>query len=455
MTAQHPAAHPAADLFPMMTVDELDSLADNIRDHGLIEPVWLYDDPDMGKVVLDGRNRLRACEMAGVQPATRMYNGDDPIGFAISQNLTRRHLTAGQKAAVANDSLPLYEAEARRKMAEAAAAEQRRRAEQQAKAAAADPNRHYEQGGADRPHPAPDPAPVDVKTPAAAAPPPHEAEPEHQQANGAEETVNRAPRARDKAAKVTGTSGRSVARFKRISDQAPDLAAKVRAGDMPLDRAERVIRDREAEARKIEQARREAEAQPQPATVDIRHGDFRQVLADLENVDAIITDPPYPAEFLPLLGDLASWADKVLAPDGVLAVLIGQTHLPEVYRLLDGGRPYRWTCAYLTSGPGYVSHPRRIQSNWKPLLIYGGGPRIADVLRSEGTDANAKTLHKWGQDYSAFHTLVERLTVRGATVADPFMGSGTTLLAAHALGRHTVGADIDPAHVATAQERLS
>ena len=71
------------------------------------------------------------------------------------------------------------------------------------------------------------------------------------------------------------------------------------------------------------------------------------------------------------------------------------------------------------------------------------------------SDANAKALHRWGQDYNAFHTLIERLTTRGQTVADPFMGSGTTLLAAHALGRHTVGADTDPDAVATSRERLT
>jgi 16S rRNA G966 N2-methylase RsmD len=242
--------------------------------------------------------------------------------------------------------------------------------------------------------------------------------------------------------------------MKLIHNEAPDLEDKVNAGEMSLDRAERIIRDREAERRRIEEARREAEAQPEPTLVDIRHGDFRESLADLDGVDAVITDPPYPAEYIPLLADLGAWADKVLTPEGVLAVLIGQSYLPEVYRLLDGHRPYRWTCCYLTEGSGYVSHPRKVQSNWKPLILYGNGPRLADVVRSVGSDAAAKTNHKWGQDYQAFHTIIERLTSRGQTVVDPFMGSGTTLLAAHALGRHAIGCDVDPESVAKARERL-
>lgn len=105
---------------------------------------------------------------------------------------------------------------------------------------------------------------------------------------------------------------------------APDLAEKVRQNEISLDRAERIIRDREAEARRIEQARKEAAAQPEPTVVDIRHGDFREVLADLADIDAIITDPPYPHEYIPLLADLAAWADKVLKPDGMTVTVTRQ-----------------------------------------------------------------------------------------------------------------------------------
>lgn len=397
--------HPAADLFPLLEGADLKELADDIREHGLVEPVWLWNDPDRGTVLLDGRNRSAACGLAGVTVRIRKYIGDDPIGFSLSQNMKRRHLNAGQKAFVALAVEPMYAAEAKRR-------------ETQRKIGVT----------------ASESTPADLQE----SPPP----PRHERESTAQ------------AAKVSGASGRAVAQAKRVQQQAPDLAVKVQSGQIAIDRAERIIRDREAEARRIAQAKAEAAALPTPTLVDIRHGDFREVLADLENVDAIITDPPYPQEFLPLLADMAAWADKVLSPDGVMAVLIGQTHLPEVYRLLDGHRPYRWTACYLTEGNGYVSYPRKVQSNWKPLIVYGGGPRLADVIRSGGADAYAKSNHKWGQDYDAFHTIVERLTTRGQTVVDPFMGSGTTLLAAHSLGRHTIGCDVDEASVQRSKERL-
>jgi len=234
-------------------------------------------------------------------------------------------------------------------------------------------------------------------------------------------------------------------------DGEPSEMSGADAAKLAARRAARIQRDQEAERNRIEAARRNA--QTAPGTVDIRHGDFRRALADLTDVDAIITDPPYGKKFLPLLADLAAWSHRVLSKDGILAVLMGHSYLPEVYRLLSGGRPYRWTACLLVPGPNFVSHSARVQSGWKPILIYGGGPRFADVIRSEGADIAAKSHHAWGQDYAAFETLVSRITAPNQTVVDPFCGSGTTLLAAHVLGRDAIGCDIDEEHVKTARER--
>lgn len=94
MTARE--VHPVADLFPMLPDDELAELAEDIKARGLLQPVVL--DPD-GRV-LDGRNRLAACELAGVDPEFVGYDGDDPDGYALAVNIARRHLSKGQKAMV-------------------------------------------------------------------------------------------------------------------------------------------------------------------------------------------------------------------------------------------------------------------------------------------------------------------------------------------------------------------
>ena len=405
------AIHPAADVFPLLEGSEFDDLVASIRVNGLREACWL----DRDGVLLDGRNRVRACQAAEVRPRFQQYDGDDPVSFIVDLNLERRHLNAGQKAFLALELEPFF-------------------AEQAAKRKGGRPPQEPAPGMFDEP--APEGKPVATWPPVS-------------------EKEKRGRKSREKAARKAGASGRSVSRAKKVQADAPDLAGKVKAGEIELGRAERIIRDREAERRRIEAAAAERAAAAVRPRVDIRHGDFRQVLDDLRDVDAVITDPPYPREFVPLLGDLAAWADRVLTPDGVLVILLGQSWLPDAYRLLSGGRRYRWTGCYLTPGAGYVSKNRRVQSNWKPLLVYGGGPRFADIVRSEGTDAGAKSLHGWGQDYGAFHTIVERFTSAGQTVVDPFMGAGTTLLAANALGRHAIGCDIDPDHVATATRRLA
>lgn len=227
------------------------------------------------------------------------------------------------------------------------------------------------------------------------------------------------------------------------------------AARLARQRKQRKERDERARARRDEEARAAAAAQPQPVTWRIETGDFREVLAGLRDVDAIITDPPYGRKYLPLLAGLAEWADKTLTPGGVMAVLYGQTWLPEAYAALAGHRPYRWTACYLTPGSGCQAMNARVQTNWKPLLVYGGGPSFGDIIRSGDADGSAKAMHKWGQDYAAFAAIIDRLTRPGQTVADPFAGSGTTLLAAVAAGRHAIGADTDPAAVAAARARLS
>jgi ParB-like chromosome segregation protein Spo0J len=90
--------HPLANLFPALAEADLKTLADDIAVHGLHEPIWLHD----GRIV-DGRNRYRACEIAGVQPEFRTYAGDESslLSFVVSLNLHRRHLNESQRAMVA------------------------------------------------------------------------------------------------------------------------------------------------------------------------------------------------------------------------------------------------------------------------------------------------------------------------------------------------------------------
>ena len=94
MSKQEYEFHPIASVLPMLGTAELNALAADIQGNGLRHSIILLD----GKI-LDGRNRYKACQLVGVAPSFRDFNGDgDPIAFIISENLCRRHLTASQKA---------------------------------------------------------------------------------------------------------------------------------------------------------------------------------------------------------------------------------------------------------------------------------------------------------------------------------------------------------------------
>lgn len=165
--------HPAANLFPPMAGDELKALADDIRWNGLNDPVWLYRDPDRGVVLLDGRARVTACQTIGALVDFRFYTGDDPIGFALSQNIELRSgdLTTGQRCAIAVRVHPLYQSEAAL---------------------------HRAHG-----HPF--------------------------TARG-----RRGRTALDRAAASVGTSGRSAAYFKQLAREHPDLSERVASGEIHL-----------------------------------------------------------------------------------------------------------------------------------------------------------------------------------------------------------------------------
>ena len=94
--------HPFAALFPELPPEELTQLARDIKERGQLEPIILYKG-----LILDGRNRYRACQIAGVKPRIEEFNAKaakrSPEEFVLSRNLRRRHLSVGQKAAIALD----------------------------------------------------------------------------------------------------------------------------------------------------------------------------------------------------------------------------------------------------------------------------------------------------------------------------------------------------------------
>ena len=183
--------------------------------------------------------------------------------------------------------------------------------------------------------------------------------------------------------------------------------------------------------------------------------DFRNVKLEDESINVIITDPPYPQEYLPLYENLATFSRRALKPGGSLLVMVGQSYLPEIIHTLGKYLKYRWTIAYLTPGPATQIWQRKVNSNWKPVLWFVKGEYqdgwVGDVCQSGNV---SKLYHEWEQSKSGMASIVERFTKPGDLILDPFCGTGTTGVAALRLKRRFVGIDNDGETIEIARGRI-
>lgn len=90
--------HPFADRFPMWPQEKLQELAGGIHTYGQQTPIML----DQTGQLLDGRNRLAACELLKIEPKfATLPKDEDPIDFIVMMNLMSqdaRPLSASQRA---------------------------------------------------------------------------------------------------------------------------------------------------------------------------------------------------------------------------------------------------------------------------------------------------------------------------------------------------------------------
>jgi hypothetical protein len=337
----------------MLAEPELEALAEDIRQRGLLHPVVMHKGQ-----VLDGRNRLTACEIAGVEPRFVEWTGTgSAVEWVIATNMIRRHLTPSQRAVVALDLLPLLAQEAK---------ERQRRGKKGAKEFASF------------------------------------------SANG---------KASEIAARLTRSNSRYVEAVKAIQASAPEVIEKVRSGLLTVPNARRVAELspsgrakvlREANGRemgryglsniikkvRLEDRREQAKKAPKPGSDQHIHlGDMSLLwkrLAD-DSVDLFLSDPVY--NEMRAYERLAELAAAKLKPGGLCLAYCGQMYLPGVLVAMAQHLEYWWTFAVRVADQPKAIYSRSIQARWKPIVAFAKAPVkraanwLADLIEGGGTSA--------------------------------------------------------------------
>lgn len=400
--------HSLARLFPPMSGSQFALFKADIQSNGQKEPIVLYDD-----MILDGCNRHRACVELGLEPKFTDFAGEDPFSFVMSSNLARRHLNESQRAMVGARIANMH----------------------------AGDNQHA--GPADR---------RDLS--------------------------------QSEAAIQVNTSERMVSRAKKVMREGNDrLNDIVDAAIIPLDGALKLINAEDAdeiidyiesqpdgkhpsvnEARKaIRQSHREEDREQmaqegKSIAPSDRYTIYHSDLANFEaehSYDWIITDPPYPKEFLPLFETLYHKSKEWLKPGGLLVIMSGQQHFSEVMQYLKDD--YYWLGAYLTPNHPTPLRQRQVNTSWKPIIFVApnghyNGKIFGDVFKST-YDGKDKDAHKWGQSVDGMVDMVQRLCLPGERILDPFCGAGSTGIAALKHGCLFDGVEIDESNVSISRLR--
>jgi DNA modification methylase len=204
------------------------------------------------------------------------------------------------------------------------------------------------------------------------------------------------------------------------------------------------------------------------AGVTIYHGDCREILPHVK-ADLVLTDPPYnagktygdgtddarpQAEYIDWLASIVTACEGVSS--GMVLVFLSVNGLMDLAQVK---RP-RHVCVW--DKPMSFS-PRQGGScflpHWEPCAVYGRtwgeggrvpGFSLPDVWHSNTARRNG---HPCPKPEALFKRIVA--AIPADVVLDPFMGSGTTLVAAKDLGRHAIGIEIEERFCELAAKRLA
>jgi site-specific DNA-methyltransferase (adenine-specific) len=413
-------------LLPDLGAEEFAALKASIAESGVLIPVTYEAETNE---VVDGHQRLRAVAelraegtiVSEPMKQLRHFGSDEErIAFVITSNVQRRKLTGAQRRDLVGEALRRLPSLSDRRLALMSGVD--------GKTVAA--VRNELEGRAEIPH---------VETRA--------------------DTLGRQQPARRlrPASTIFVSSPRDAARAAKALQALGDDAS----GLIGLTRAEERVRMANLTRMRIEAAAGPSEHNGE--AWELRTGDFREVLADLadQSVDAVVTDPPYNNDGVPLYEPLGVFTLRVLKPGRLAVVYAGHLQLDREMELLArGGLTYMWHGANVLSGRHTRVRTRMVFGQHRSVLLYSAGPYqprswLNDVAFAEGRGGpQERPLHPWQQALEPVRHWIRQVSKPDELIIDPFIGSGTTAVAAVMEGRRFIGCDIDPGCVETTRRRL-
>lgn len=198
-------------------------------------------------------------------------------------------------------------------------------------------------------------------------------------------------------------------------------------------------------------------------------GDCLEILPQLEGVDALVSDPPYGIDYSPKYGRRrmpdGSWLEPKEMPQIIgdaedfqpahllnfpIVALWGENHY--AHRLPHNGKWLVWDkrCQVI---------PPRNQADCEMAWLnkYGSARMLYHMWDGMVRDSerDASRVHPTQKPVIVMAWTMEQSKIpKGATVLDPYMGSGTTGIACMRTGRHFIGIELDAAHYKTACDRF-
>ena len=198
--------------------------------------------------------------------------------------------------------------------------------------------------------------------------------------------------------------------------------------------------------------------------ITIYHGDCREILPNIERADLLLTDPPYNRK-----KNYGVWSDDLPETEYVdlLHWLIGQAQ--RISKRAAFVVPRERLPLFLNEPASHLIIVRRgavglANKGWKdqfqPVVAFGTPrkptPDIWDGIRLKGEGYFFKEEDYGHPGYTPYDVLQRSvdMMIDSGTVVDPFMGTGTTLLAARDCGCKAIGIELNEKYCEIAVNRL-